>query len=89
VLFIRLADLIINLDFIATAKCTTDYSLLNGQDIPTINTCLAMLNGSLNGKTEAEPESCGSLECLEFKSDIAMAIWNYFLQSKDVTVLFE
>lgn len=87
--FIRLADLIINLDCIATVKFSTECTLPNGQDIPTVNICLAMPDGSLDGKTEDEPGACGSLECLEFESDLAMSIWNYFLQSKDVTVLFE
>jgi hypothetical protein len=50
---------------------------------------LIVPEGSLDGETECCIEKCKAVEKLEFESDLAIAIWNYFIQSKDVTVLFE
>ncbi len=87
--FIRLADLIINIDCIAAVKFSTYSGFREGKDIPTVNICLIVPEGSLDGETECCIEKCKAVEKLEFESDLAIAIWNYFIQSKDVTVLFE
>jgi len=89
VAFIRLADIIINLDCIATVKLSTYSGVSEGKDIPIVNICLKIPEGSLDGTTECCVEQCNSLEKLEFENELAMAIWNYFLESKDVTVIFE
>lgn len=87
--FIRLADLIINIDCIAAVKFSTYNSFCDGKDIPIVNISLMIPEGSLDGETEGCPEKCNAVEKLEFESDLAMTIWNYFIQSSDVTVLFE
>jgi hypothetical protein len=87
--FIRLADLIINIDCIAAVKLSTYNSFCDGKDIPIVNISLIIPEGSLDGETEGCSEKCNAVEKLEFESDLAIAIWNYFIQSSDVTVLFE
>lgn len=90
--FIRLADLIINLDCIAAVRFSTYNGLEDGQDIPIVNICLTIPEGSLDGSSEycfKDCENCKCVEKLEFESDLALAIWDYFTQSTDVTVLFE
>ena len=90
--FIRLADLIINVDYIATVRLSTYRGCCQGKDIPLVNICLMIPEGSLDGEnSESEGciERCKSVERLEFENDLAIAIWNYFVQSNDVTVLFE
>lgn len=90
--FIRLADLVINVDYIATVRFSTYSGCCEGKDIPIVNICLMIPEGSLDGEnteTEGSLEKCKSVERLEFESDLAIAIWNYFVQSNDVTVLFE
>lgn len=87
--FIRLADIIINLDCIATVKLSTYSGVNEGKDIPIVNICLKIPEGSLDDTTECGVENCNSLEKLEFENELALAIWNYFLESKDVTVIFE
>jgi hypothetical protein len=92
VAFIRLADLIINLDCIAAVRFSTYTSFCDGKDIPIVNICLTIPEGSLDGELECclkGCENCGGVEKLEFESDLALAIWDYFTQSTDVTVLFE
>jgi len=89
VAFIRLADLIINVDYIATVKFSTYSSFGEGKDIPVVNICLVIPEGSLDGEAEGCLEKCKTVEKLEFESDLAIAIWNYFVQSSEVTVLFE
>jgi hypothetical protein len=92
VAFIRLADMIINLDCIAAVKFSTYNSFSDGEDIPIVNICLTLPEGALDGKSECyldNCEHCDGLEKLEFESDLALAIWDYFTQSTDVTVLFE
>ncbi len=90
--FIRLADLIINLDCIAAVRFSTYNNLGDGKDIPIVNICLTIPEGSLDGESECcfqDCENCNSVEKLEFESDLALAIWEYFTQSSEVTVLFE
>jgi hypothetical protein len=89
VAFIRLADIIINLDSIATVKFSTYSGVNEGKDIPIVNICLKIPEGSLDGTTECCAQQCNSLEKLEFENELALEIWNYFLASKDVTVIFE
>ena len=87
--FILLADMIINLDYIAAVRFSTYSGFREGKDIPVVNICLVIPEGSVDGETECCPEKCKAVEKLEFESDLALEIWNYFLQSNDVTVLFE
>lgn len=92
--FIRLADLIINVDCIATVRFSTYSGFCEGKDVPVVNICLMIPEGSLDGETNGChgcgcPEKCKAVEKLEFENDLAMAIWNYFTQSSDVTVIFE
>ncbi len=89
VAFIRLADLIINLDCIAAVSLSTYSGSREGKDIPIVNICLVIPEGSLDDETEGCLEKCQAVEKLEFESDLAIAIWNYFIQSTDVTVIFE
>jgi hypothetical protein len=98
VAFIRLADLIINIDCIAAVRFSTYSGCCEGKDIPIVNICLTIPEGSLDDETEGCPERCKSEDCsqgcksvekLEFESDLALTVWNYFNQSDDVTVLFE
>ncbi len=87
--FIRLADLVINIDYIATVRYSTYSAFSGGKDIPVVNICLAIPEGSLDRETEDCFGRCQSIEKLEFENDLAIAIWNYFLESSEVTVLFE
>ncbi len=87
--FIRLADLIINIDCIAAVKFSTYSGFCEGKDIPIVNISLMIPEGSIDGETECCVEKCMAVEKLEFESDLAIAIWNYFIESQDVTVLFE
>ncbi|MEW6491464.1 MAG: hypothetical protein AB1589_02775 [Cyanobacteriota bacterium] len=87
--FIRLADLIINLDCIAAVRYSTYSGLGDDKDIPIVNICLTIPEGSLDSTLDCGIEKCNGVEKLEFESDLAVAIWNYFSQSEDVTVLFE
>ncbi len=90
VAFIRLADLIINLDCIAAVRYSTYSGLGDDKDIPIVNICLTIPEGSLDSTMDCCcPEKCNGVEKLEFESDLAVAIWNYFNQSQEVTVLFE
>ena len=89
VAFIRLADLIINLDCIAAVRYSTYSGLGDDKDIPIVNICLTIPEGSLDSTVDCCLEKCNGVEKLEFESDLAVAIWNYFNQSQDVTVLFE
>lgn len=89
VAFIRLADIVINLDYIATVKLSTYSGPCEGKDIPVVNICLMLPEGSLDDDNEGCVEQCGAMETLEFENELALAIWNYFTQSNDVTVLFE
>jgi hypothetical protein len=88
VAFIRLADLIINVDCIATVRLSTHSGCCEGMDIPVVDICLTIPEGSLDGDTSC-CEKCKTVETLEFESDLALAIWDYFSKSSDVTVLFE
>jgi len=87
--FIRLADIIINIDCIAAVSFSTYRGYREGKDIPIVNICLVIPEGSLDGQTDDCMEKCHSVEKLEFENDLALAIWNYFIQSTDVTVIFE
>ncbi len=96
--FIRLADLIINLDCVAAVRFSTYRGCCEGKEIPIVNICLKIPEGSLDDETDVDEEKCQSSDCqvkcnsvekLEFESDLALTIWNYFVQSTDVTVLFE
>ncbi len=90
--FIRLADLIINLDCIAAVRFSTYNGFGGEKDIPIVNICLKIPEGALDGESECGLEKCEQCNCvekLEFESDLALAIWDYFTKSSDVTVLFE
>lgn len=87
--FIRLADLIINIDYIATVRLSTYHNCSEGKDIPVVNICLVIPEGSLDSETDGCMEKSKAVEKLEFESDLAIAIWNYFVQSTEVAVLFE
>ena len=90
--FIRLADLIINVDYIATVIFSTYSGRCGDKDILLVNIRLMIPEGSLNGEdseTEGCLEKCRSVERLDLENDLAIAIWNYFVQSNDVTVPFE
>jgi hypothetical protein len=87
--FIRLADLIINTDCIATVKFSTYAASGMENDIPVVNLCLMLPDGSVDGEIESKSTRLESTENLEFEGDLALAIWNYFLTSDSVTVLFE
>ena len=87
--FIRLADLIINVDCIATVRFSSHSGFCEGKDIPTVDICLTIPEGSLDGESECCLEKSNAVEKLEFENDLAIAVWNYFLQSQEVTVLFE
>jgi hypothetical protein len=87
--FIRLADLIVNLNCIATVKFSTYTAFDGNRDIPTVNICLRLPEGSLDdGAIDADSRFRG-VEKLEFEGELALEIWNYFIHSKAVTVLFE
>ncbi len=87
--FIRLADLIINIDYIATVRFSTYSGFSGGKEIPVVNICLMIPEGSLDGETDGCQGTCNAVEKLEFENELAIEIWNYFLKSKDVNVLFE
>jgi hypothetical protein len=95
--FIRLADLIINLDCVAAVKFSTYSGCCEGKDIPIVNICLKIPEGSLDEmeccsekcQSDCSKEKANSVENLEFESDLALTIWDYFTKSSDVTVLFE
>jgi hypothetical protein len=89
VAFIRLADLIINVDYIATVRFSSYSGFSGDKEIPVVNICLMIPEGSLDGGTEGCHETCNAIEKLEFENELAIEVWNYFLKSKDVTVLFE
>ena len=87
--FIRLADLILNTECIASVKFST-YSAADKEDnIPIVSICLMLPDGSLDGETDLKAGKLESTENLEFEGELALAIWNYFLESNLVTVLFE
>lgn len=90
--FIRLADLIINMDYVAAVTFSTYNGLGDGKEIPVVNICLAIPEGSLDSQTQSctgSCQNCQGIEKLEYENDLAIAIWNYFTQSSEVTVLFE
>ncbi|MBE9125863.1 MULTISPECIES: hypothetical protein [unclassified Coleofasciculus] len=90
--FIRLADVIINIDYIAAVRFSTYNGSSGSKEIPVVTICLAIPEGSFDGEIEpcsGKCQGCQSIEKLEYESDLAIAIWNYFSQSSDVTVLFE
>ncbi|MFP4102464.1 hypothetical protein [Coleofasciculus sp.] len=90
--FIRLADLIINMDYVAAVTFSTYNGLGEGQEIPVVNICLAIPEGALDGQASScigDCQNCQGIEKLEYENDLAIAIWNYFTQSSEVTVLFE
>lgn len=87
--FIKLADLIINVDCIAAVKFSTYTSLEAEKEIPIVNICLMIPEGSLDDECECCNNQCQTTETLEFEDELAMMIWDYFNQSGNVTVLFE
>lgn len=88
--FIRLADLIINVDCIVTVKFSTYPAYVGRElrDVPIVNLWLKLPTGSLDGSAETR-ETQSNLEELEFEGDLALAIWSYFAQLETVTVLVE
>ena len=88
--FIRLADLIINVNCIAAVRLSTYNGFDDGKEIPIVNICLMIPEGSLDCAGEECCEKCQCcVEKLEYENELAIAIWNYFSQSSEVTVLFE
>lgn len=93
--FIKLADLIINVNCIATVRFSTYDALSEGQVIPVVNICLLIPEGSLDSETKDKaagedcPRNCQGVEKLEFENELAITLWDYFTQSSEVTVLFE
>lgn len=87
--FIQLADLIINTDCIATVRFSAYAAADQKEDIPIVNLCLMLPEGSVDGQLEAKTGSIQSVEKLEFEGDLALTIWNYFLESGMVKVLFD
>ncbi|MGB7443862.1 MAG: hypothetical protein WA919_22590 [Coleofasciculaceae cyanobacterium] len=87
--FIKLADLIINVDYIAAVKFSSYTSLEGGEEIPIVNICLMIPEGSLDDECECCHNQCLTTETLEFEDELAMTVWDYFNRSGDVTVLFE
>lgn len=87
--FIRLADLIINVDCIAAVKFTTYNAFDKGKDVPLVNICLRLPEGALDSETVEDANQLQGIEKLEFEGELALEVWNYFTQSKAVTILFE
>ncbi|MBW4581114.1 MAG: hypothetical protein KME42_16225 [Tildeniella nuda ZEHNDER 1965/U140] len=87
--FIRLADLIINTECIATVRLSAYAAADQKEDIPLVNLCLMLPEGSVDGQTRVKAGHLRSVEKLEFEGDLALAIWNYFLESGMVQVLFD
>lgn len=87
--FIQVADLIINTNCIATVKFSTYAADDKKADIPTVNICLMLPEGSIDGQTGFRTGMSESVEKLEFEGDLALTVWNYFIQSGNVEVLFE
>lgn len=86
--FIRLADLVVNLNCIAVVKFSSYTAFDEGREVPVVSLCLKLPEGAIDG-SEIDRSGDRSLERLEFEGDMALEIWNYFLQSDAVTVLFE
>ena len=86
--FIQLADLIVNTDCIASVKFSTYAAANQENEIPIVNICLMLPDGSVDGKTGVKARNFESIESLEFEGELALAIWNYFRESDIVTVLF-
>jgi hypothetical protein len=78
VAFIQLADLIVNVNCIATVKLNTYAADDNNEDIPTVNICIMLPEGSIDGQTELKPGAQKSVGKLEFEGELAMTVWNYF-----------
>ena len=75
--FIRLTDLIINTDCIATARLSR-YPLPDSeQDVPVVNICLMVPECSIEGKSDPEAEHFYNVEILEFEGDLALELWNH------------
>lgn len=87
--FIRLANLIINTDCVATVKLNTYRATNREEEIPIVNICLMLPEYSVDGGNETNIERFNSIENLEFEGELALVVWNYFVTSKMVHVLFE
>lgn len=87
--FIQLADLIINTECIATAKLS-NYTPSGGVEaVPTVNLCLMLPEGSIDGDTRPNIDRGVGIERLEFEGALALEIWNYFVRSNMAVVLFD
>ncbi|MBW4691716.1 MAG: hypothetical protein KME27_08085 [Lyngbya sp. HA4199-MV5] len=86
---IRFSDLIVNVNCIATVKFSTYTANDKEADIPIVNICLMLPEGSIDGQVEPRNGVYGSIEKLEFEGDLALTIWEYFSSSGKVDVLFE
>ena len=87
--FIQLADLIVNTDCIATIKIRSYSTAARVEDVPTVNICLMLPEGSIDGEEMLKSGRFEAVEQLEFEGDFALAIWNYFVKSSLVEILFE
>jgi hypothetical protein len=84
VTFIRLADLIINTDCIATARLSS-YPLPDSeQDVPVVNICLMVPECSIEGHPYPKAEHFYSVETLEFEGELALELWNHLTSLKVV-----
>lgn len=86
---IRLSDLIVNINCIATVKFSTYAASDKETSIPIVNICLMLPEGSIDGQTAPKDGVYENVEKLEFEGDLALQIWDYFIQSGKVEVLFE
>jgi len=87
VTFIRLADLIINTNCIATARLS-NYSLPDSeQAVPVVNICLMLPECSIEGNSDPDVEHFYNVEMLEFEGDLALELWNHLTTLETVKLL--
>jgi len=87
VTFIRLADLIINTNCIATARLSS-YSLPDSeQAVPVVNICLMLPECSIEGNSDPDVEHFYNVEMLEFEGDLALELWNHLTTLETVKLL--
>jgi hypothetical protein len=85
--FIRLGDLIINTECIATARLS-NYSLSDSeQAVPVVNICLMLPECSIEGNLDPEAEHFYSVETLEFEGELALELWNHLTTLETVKLL--
>lgn len=86
--FIRLADLIINTDCIATARLSSYLLPDSEQAVPVVNICLMVPECSIiEGHADPEAEHFYSVETLEFEGELALELWNHLTALETVKFL--